>query len=176
MNLSREKRKKSVAEKIFFKAVEFCRTLCYDDKNQNGLERNSQMKNFIEEFKKFALRGNVLDMAVGIIIGGAFTAIVTALTTNFIQPLLTIILTWSWELLTWRVIGQAIANFGTAVVNFLLTALVLFILLKLVNGLMNLRKKPEAPTAPTTKTCPYCKSTVAIDATRCAHCTSELKD
>ena len=134
------------------------------------------MKKFFEEFKKFALRGNVLDMAVGIIIGGAFTAIVTALTTNFIQPLLTVILTWSWELLTWGVVGQAIANFATAVINFILTALVLFVLLKMVNGLMNIRKKPEAPAAPTTKVCPYCKSSIAIEATRCAHCTSQLEE
>ena len=134
------------------------------------------MKKFFEEFKKFALRGNVLDLAVGIIIGGAFTAIVTALTANFIQPLLTVILTWSWELLTWGVVGQAIANFATAVINFILTALVLFVLLKMVNGLMNIRKKPEAPAAPTTKVCPYCKSTIAIEATRCAHCTSQLEE
>ncbi len=134
------------------------------------------MKKFLEEFKKFALRGNVLDLAVGMIIGAAFTAIVKALTENFIQPILTIVLTWNWGLLSWRMIGQAIANFGTEVINFILTAFILFVILKLVNGLMNLKKKPEAPAAPTTKVCPYCKSTIAIDATRCAHCTSVLED
>ncbi len=126
------------------------------------------MKKFIAEFKKFALRGNVLDMAVGIIVGGAFTAIVTALTQNFIQPLLTVILTWGWKTVTLAGIGAAIANFLSAVVNFLLTALVLFLLLKGVNSLMSLGKKKEAP-APTTKKCPYCKSDIAIAATRCPH-------
>ncbi len=133
------------------------------------------MKKFLEEFKKFALRGNVLDMAVGIIIGGAFTTIVTSLTANFIQPVLDTVLTLTWNF-SWFGLGSAISNFLSAVINFVLTALVLFILLKSVNGLMNLRKEPEKPAAPTTKTCPYCKSTIAIDATRCPHCTSELKD
>ncbi len=134
------------------------------------------MKKFIEEFKKFALRGNVLDMAVGIIVGGAFTAIVTSLTENFIQPLLTIILTWGWDMVSFTMIGAAIANFLSAVINFLLTALVLFLLLKGVNTLMNFGKKKEAPAAPTTKKCPFCKSDIAIDATRCPHCTSEIKE
>lgn len=134
------------------------------------------IKKFLEEFKKFALRGNIVDMAVGIIIGGAFTAIVKSLTDHFIQPLLTVILTWEWGLLSWYMIGSAIAGFITDVINFILTALVLFILLKGLNALMDIGKKPDAPAAPTTKTCPYCKSSVAIDATRCPHCTSELKD
>ncbi len=134
------------------------------------------IKKFLDEFKKFALRGNIVDMAVGIIIGGAFTAIVKSLTDNFIQPLLTVILTWEWELLSWYVIGSAIAGFATDVINFILTAFVLFMILKGINAIMATGKKPEAPVAPTTKTCPYCKSAVAIDATRCPHCTSELKD
>ncbi|MBR2615060.1 MAG: large conductance mechanosensitive channel protein MscL, partial [Clostridia bacterium] len=118
------------------------------------------MKKFLEEFKKFALRGNVLDMAVGIIIGGAFTAIVTALTANFIQPLLTVVFTWSWELITWQVVGQAMANFLTAVATFVITAFVLFLIIKGINALMSVGKKPAAPAAPTTKTCPYCKSAI----------------
>lgn len=134
------------------------------------------MKNFIAEFKKFALRGNVLDMAVGIIIGGAFTAIVTSLTQNFIQPILTIILTWSWDMISFSLIGSCLANFLTAVVNFVLTALILFLLLKGVNALMSIGKKKEAPAAPTTKKCPFCKSEIAIDATRCPHCTSQIEE
>ncbi|MBR3837801.1 MAG: large conductance mechanosensitive channel protein MscL [Clostridia bacterium] len=133
------------------------------------------MKKFFEEFKKFALRGNVLDMAIGIIIGGAFTAIVTALTTNLIQPLLTAILTLDFSVFTGN-LGAAVAAFLTAIVNFILTALVLFIILKAVNGMMNLKKKPEAPAAPTTKKCPFCKSDIAIEATRCPHCTSQLEE
>jgi len=133
------------------------------------------MKKFFEEFKKFALRGNVLDMAIGIIIGGAFTAIVTALTTNLIQPLLTAILTLDFSVFTGN-LGAAVAAFLTAIINFILTALVLFIILKAVNGMMNLKKKPAAPAAPTTKKCPFCKSDIAIEATRCPHCTSQLED
>ena len=134
------------------------------------------MKKFLEEFKKFALRGNVLDMAVGIIIGGAFTAIVTALTANFIQPLLTVVFTWSWELITWQVVGQAMANFLTAVATFVITAFVLFLIIKGINALMSVGKKPAAPAAPTTKTCPYCKSAIALEATRCPHCTSQIEE
>ena len=133
------------------------------------------MKKFFADFKKFALRGNVLDMAVGIIIGGAFTAIVTALTTNFIQPLLTAIFSWDWT--TWSdSLGASAAAFLTAVINFILTAFVLFLLLKGINALLEVGKKKPAPAAPTTKKCPFCKSEIAIDATRCAHCTSQLEE
>lgn len=138
------------------------------------------MKKFMDEFKKFALRGNVLDMAIGVIIGGAFTGIVTALTTNFINPLLSFVLTAdhtpgnlgdtgvAWTL------GGAFSGFLTVVINFIITAFVLFCLVKGINKLMTIGKKPEAPKAPTTKKCPYCLSEIPIEATRCAHCTSEL--
>ena len=133
------------------------------------------MKKFIVEFKSFALRGNVMDMAVGVLIGGAFTSIVTALTTNFIQPILDVVTGAKTYTL------QDVAGFGTAfisaVVNFLITALVLFILLKSINKLMSLsviKKKEEEEAAPTTKICPFCKSEISIEATRCPHCTSEL--
>ncbi len=136
------------------------------------------MKKFLEEFKKFALRGNVLDLAVGVIIGGAFTGIVTALTTNFINPLLSFVMTGAPGNLgdtglAWT-FGGAFSAFLTTVVNFLITALVLFCLIKAINRLTSLGKKKEAPAAPTTKKCPYCLSEIPIAATRCAHCTSEL--
>ena len=135
------------------------------------------MKKFLEEFKKFALRGNVLDMAVGVIVGGAFTGIVTSLTANFINPLLNLIMTGgAGEIsdgVAWT-LGAAVASFLTTVVNFLITAFVLFLLLKGINKLVTLGKKKEAPAAPTTKKCPYCLSEIPIAATRCAHCTSEL--
>ncbi len=161
---------------LFFESFYF---LLKSVKNRDKMEKNEReltMKKFIEEFKKFALRGNVLDMAVGIIVGGAFTAIVTSLTQNFIQPLLTVILTWGWKTVTLAGIGEAIASFLSAVINFLLTALVLFLLLKGVNTLMSLGKKKEAPPAPKTKKCPFCKSDIAIDATRCPHCTSQIEE
>ena len=135
------------------------------------------MKKFLEEFKKFALRGNVLDMAIGVIVGGAFTGIVTSLTANFINPLLNLIMTGgAGEIsdgVAWT-LGAAVASFLTTVVNFIITAFVLFVLLRGINKLMTLGKKKEAPAAPTTKKCPYCLSEIPIEATRCAHCTSEL--
>ena len=132
------------------------------------------MKKFIQEFKAFALRGNVMDMAIGVLIGAAFSGIVTALTDNFINPLLQAFMkgqTYSME----EIAGFA-GNFLTAVVNFFITALVLFCLLKAVNKMMSFGQKKEAPAAPTTKQCPYCCSEIPIAATRCPHCTSQLED
>ena len=135
-------------------------------------QRELNMKKFMEEFKAFALRGNVMDMAIGVMIGSAFSGIVTSLTDNFIYPIV--------YLLT----GQATYNledaagfasaFVSSVVNFLIMAFILFCLLKAVNKALSLGKKKEEPAAPTTKVCPYCKSVIPIEATRCAHCTSEL--
>lgn len=132
------------------------------------------MKKFMQEFKDFALRGNVMDMAVGIIIGGAFSGIVTSLTDNFITPILNFVTgaeTYSGK----EVIGFA-SSFGGAVVNFVIMAFILFCLMKAINKAVSLGKKKEEPKEekPTTKICPYCKSEIPIDATRCAHCTSEV--
>ena len=136
------------------------------------------MKKFIEEFKKFALRGNVIDLAVGVIIGGAFTSIVNGVSNDFIKPLLAWVMgakpeeiligeaQWSW--------GLAVSDFVTTIINFLITALVLFVIIKLFNKLSTIGKKPAAPAAPTTKKCPFCCSDIAIAATKCPHCTSEL--
>lgn len=141
------------------------------------------MKKFLEEFKAFISKGNVLDMAVGVIIGGAFGSVVSGLTDNIIQPLL-------------NCIGGAevqgkIRLFGTenyldygafisAVINFLIMALVVFLIVKSVNKisetahkLASKNEEEEAP-APTTKICPYCKSEIDIEAVKCPHCTSDL--
>ena len=127
---------------------------------------------FMEEFKKFALRGNVMDMAVGVIIGGAFSGIVTSLTDNFINPILSE-LTGAASY-TWADVGGFASAFLSAVVNFIIMAFILFCLMRGINKLMNLGKKPEAPAAPTTKKCPFCKTDIDIEATRCPHCTSML--
>lgn len=133
------------------------------------------MKKFLDEFKKFALRGNVLDMAVGIIIGAAFSGIVTSLTDNFINPILNFIM--GAQTYTLSDISGFGANFLTAVINFIITAFILFCLMRAINALMTLGKKEVEPEKPATKTCPFCKSTdVPIDATRCPHCTSMLTD
>lgn len=129
------------------------------------------MKKFIEEFKAFALRGNVMDMAVGVIIGGAFSGIVTSLTDNFITPIISLVGGTRYR---WEQINGFVSSFVGTVVNFLIMAFILFCLLKAVNKLMALGKKPEAPAAPTTKKCPYCCSEIPIEAVKCAHCASEL--
>ena len=128
---------------------------------------------FMEEFKKFALRGNVMDMAVGVIIGGAFSGIVTSLTENFINPILNE-LTGAASY-TWQDVGGFASSFLSAVVNFIIMAFILFCLMRGINKLLTMGKKPEAPAAPTTKKCPYCKTEIDIEATRCPHCTSQLE-
>ena len=149
---------------------------------------------FIKEFKDFISKGNVIDLAVGVIIGGAFSGIVTNLVTNIITPAI--------SLLTGKIsftdlfialdggeyatlaaaqeAGAATLNYGLfiqAVIDFIITAFVIFLLVKGINKIRSLGKKEEeaAPAAPTIKVCPFCKSEISIDATRCAHCTSEVE-
>jgi large conductance mechanosensitive channel len=147
----------------------------------------------IQEFKEFALKGNVVDMAIGVIIGAAFKDIVTSFTDNFIKPIISsfggadiggsFILPWvdKAALLAGvpeenvaETLASVSINYGafiTAIINFIILAFILFLLIKGMNKLR--RPAPEA--APTTKICPFCKNEVPIEATRCGHCTSELK-
>lgn len=142
------------------------------------------MKKFFEEFRAFIAKGNVLDMAVGVIIGGAFGSVVSGLTDNIIQPLL-------------NSIGGAevqgkIQLFGTenyldygafisAIINFLIMAFVVFLIVKSVSRVseaaqkLSKKEEEEAP-APTTKICPYCKSEIDIEAVKCPHCTSDITE
>ena len=143
----------------------------------------------ISEFKEFASRGNVTDMAVGIIVGSAFTSIVNSLVNDIIMPVVGK-LTGGLDYSSWFIALDGIkytsleeaskvtavlsyGNFISAVINFLIVAFVLFMVIRTINRL----KKPAPPAAPApaTKICPYCKSEISIDATRCPHCTSELK-
>lgn len=136
------------------------------------------MKKFLQEFKTFALKGNMIDLAVGMLIGSAFSGLVTSLTNNIIQPILncfgskdeagTISLSIKFGKLDMPV-GQFISD----VINFVIMAFVVFLIVKAVNKITSLGKKPEKPKAPTTKKCPYCLSEIPIEATRCAHCTSD---
>ena len=135
------------------------------------------MKNFMNEFKKFICRGNVMDMAVGIIIGGAFTTIVNSLVTDIINPLLGLFGGTNFDNLVWNITGDVVLAYGkfiTAVINFLIMAFVIFLLVRTMNKISDKYGKKEEPKAPTTKKCPYCKSDIALDATRCPHCTSQL--
>ena len=136
------------------------------------------MKKFWTEFKAFITKGNVIDLAVGVIIGGAFQAIVASFTGDIVSPLLGLLVNTDLTELT-ATVGEVEIRYGafiTAIINFILMALVIFLFLKAIRSSSEkLKKKEEAkPAEPTTKKCPFCKSEIAIDATRCPHCTSEL--
>lgn len=148
------------------------------------MSKKEKGKGLLAEFKKFIMRGNVMDMAVGVIVGGAFTAIVTSLNQDILTPLLGIFGGTDFSHLT-VALGSGeeapmlmYGNFITAIINFLITAFVIFILVKAINGINDRlsKKEEEKPAAPTTKKCPYCYSEIDIKATRCAHCTSELSE
>lgn len=133
------------------------------------------MKQFMSEFKQFIARGNVMDMAVGVIIGGAFKAIVDSLVADILSPLLGLVTGSAFAEMSITVFNAEIryGAFIMAIINFLLMAFVLFMIIKTLN---RFHKKPkEEPAAPTTKICPYCKSEIPVEATRCPHCTSQLQ-
>ena len=131
------------------------------------------MKKLLKEFKEFAMRGNVIDMAVGVIIGAAFGKVVTAVIDIFLTPIL--------EALPKLENGGtgfagSVLTFVAVLVEFILTALVLFLILKAVNKAMSLKKKEEAPApAAPAPTCPYCKEEIKEGATRCPHCAGDIK-
>ena len=129
------------------------------------------MKKLLKEFKEFAMRGNVVDMAVGVVIGAAFGKVVTSLIEIFLQPMLDALP--KMENGGTGFAGSLLAFCGV-LVEFILTALVLFLIIKAMNAAKKVGKKPEAPAAPTTKKCPFCLSEIDIKATRCPHCTSQL--
>lgn len=142
------------------------------------------MKKFFAEFKEFVMRGNVLDLAVAVIIGGAFQSIVSSLCDDVIMPFIQLIISKalgvdSIDEMT-KVLNVGTIQFGnfiSAIINFLIMAVIIFILVKAVNGLLSIRKKEdEAEEAATTKICPFCKSEISIEATRCPHCTSQLEE
>jgi large conductance mechanosensitive channel len=150
------------------------------------------MRGFANEFKQFILRGNVLDLAIGIIIGVAFNGVVQSLVNDIIMPPIGRILNnvdftslyinlsggHYASLDDAKAAGAATINYGTfinTVINFLIIAFVVFLIVKWFNRMVRQEEK-EAPPAPTTKECPYCLSTIPLKATRCAHCTSELTE
>jgi large conductance mechanosensitive channel len=130
----------------------------------------------LKEFKDFVMRGNVLDLAVAVIIGGAFGKIVTSLVNDILMPLIGLVMggvNFSGLALT---VGDAVVtwgNFVQTIVDFLIIALVIFLIVKAANNLTK-KEKDIPPAEPTTKDCPYCFTTISIKATRCPNCTSEL--
>ncbi len=155
------------------------------------------MKKFFKEFKEFAMRGNVIDLAVGVIIGGAFQKIVTSIVNDLVMPLISLITKGSdfaskfvaLDGGTYATIeeateaGAAILTYGNFIavtIDFIIMAFVIFLLIKGLNKLTSLTKKKEEEVvveeAPTTKKCPFCMSEIAIEATRCPHCTSVIPE
>ncbi len=132
----------------------------------------------IKEFKEFIAQGNVMDLAVGVIIGGAFKTIVDSLTNDIISPILGFVGGVDFSDLSVTIAGVELkyGSFITAVINFLIMAVIIFLMVKAVNKVMSLgKKKEEVVEEVTTKVCPYCKSEIDKDATKCPHCTSEVK-
>ena len=139
------------------------------------------MKKFFHDFKEFISRGNVMDLAVAVIIGGAFQAIVKSLNEDIITPFIGTFAKTDFTAMIATVRGVEIryGAFITAVINFLLMSFIIFLMIKALSALQNLKKKEEIieeEAAPTTKTCPFCCSEIAIQATRCPHCTSVLEE
>lgn len=136
-------------------------------------------RNLWQEFKSFALKGNMLDLAVAVIIGTAFGAIVTSLVNDIIMPAVSYVLPAGMSYETWTVGNPEkpikIGKFLAAIVNFLIVALSVFVVIvKVVGGVMKRAAKPPPPSEPTTKECPRCLSVIPLRATRCGHCTSDL--
>ncbi len=186
--------------------IDFLTNMVYNVKRSEKYRHNIKTEENImfKEFKKFIMRGNVIDLAVGVIIGGAFQKIVTSLVNDLIMPLVGLVtggVNFNDRFAILRLpeaglpegvtvdtittldlakqYGVTTFNYGafiTAVLDFLIMAFVIFLLVKGINKLADMTKKKEevAPAAPTTKKCPYCLSEVPLEATKCAHCTSEL--
>ena len=148
------------------------------------------MKKMMEEFKKFALKGNMIDLAVGVIVGGAFNSIVTSLVNDIFMPVLSLF-TGKLDFANWFIAldgnkymtiaeaqeaGAATLNYGnfiSGVINFIIMAFVVFMLVKGINKLK--KEEPAKPAAPTTKKCPFCKTDIPLEATKCPRCTSTLE-
>lgn len=141
---------------------------------------------FLKEFKEFISRGNVMDLAVGVIIGGAFQKIVSSLVEDIMMPLIGILLngvdfsTWGYdfknpisdEVLVTIMYGK----FISVIFNFIIMAFIVFLLVKGINKLMSLKKGEPEEVVASTKACQYCKSVIKIEATKCPHCTADLPE
>jgi len=154
-----------------------------------------EKKGLIAEFKEFISRGNVMDLAVGVIIGGAFNAIVTSLSNDVIMPAIQLLIGTvsgskfvnpetgepDFEMMT-KALNVGTIKFGAfiaAIINFLIMAIIIFMIVKAVNKLTDITKKKaeeEEVAEPTTKECPFCLSEIPIKATKCPHCTSLLEE
>lgn len=139
------------------------------------------MRKFFKEFKEFISKGNVMDLAVGVIIGSAFSNIVKSLTDNVINPIINCF--GGAEIQgKLHLVGDNYIDYGafiSAVINFIIMAFIIFCIVKAVNKVMSIsavHNEQEEQPAPTTKVCPYCKSEIPVDAVKCCHCTSDLPE
>ena len=153
------------------------------------------MKKFFSDFKAFAMKGNGVDMAVGVIIGSAFGKIVTSLVNDIITPLISLAIgkmdltgldivfrAGTVDPATGETVGKVALTYGNfiqSVIDFLIIAMCIFVVLRLITNAEKkieslTKKKEEEKAEPTTKVCPFCKSEIAVDASRCPHCTSIL--
>ena len=164
------------------------------------------MKNFFKEFKEFAVKGNMIDMAVGVIIGAAFKALIDAFMANIVNPLISLIpgvknLNEAWKIvitpaqaevvneageIVQPAVEEVAIKFGafiSAIITFIILAFVVFLIVKAINKARKAEEErkakkegPKEDEAPTTKICPFCKTEIPIEATRCPHCTSKLDE
>lgn len=150
-------------------------------------EKGKEVQNMLKEFKKFALRGNMIDLAVGMIIGSAFTSIVKSLVDDIFMPFISLF-TGKVDFTNWFIAldgetyatleaaqeaGASTLNYGTFISNIINFVIMAFVVFLFVKGINKLHK--EEPKAVTTKKCPFCKTEIDIEATKCPHCTSELE-
>ena len=135
------------------------------------------MKKFMSEFKTFILKGNVMNLAVGVIIGAAFQGLVTSLTDNILSPIIGLFTGQNFDAWQFDIFGIQIkyGAFITSLMNFVIMALIVFLLVKLMNRIMTIGKKSKAAEEPATHNCPFCTTEISVKATRCPACTSQLE-
>ena len=134
-----------------------------------------QVRNIWQEFKAFAIKGNMLDLAVAVVIGAAFGQIITSLVQDIIMPIVSYVMPANMEYTEWKVGKLHIGKFIGAIVNFLIVALAVFIVIvKLVGSMVKRAAAPASSSEPTTKECPKCLSVIPLRASKCSHCTSDL--
>jgi len=133
------------------------------------------IKNFLQEFKTFALKGNVVSMAIGVLVGVSFQGLVTSFTDNILSPIIGLFVNQNFDYLVLNLWGTTLryGAFITTLINFFITVFIVFMMARIMNRLLALGKKADDVQ---TRTCPYCMSNVHLKATRCPACTSQLGD
>ena len=131
------------------------------------------MKKFFHEFKEFALKGNMISIAVGLLIGAAFQGLIQSFTDNIISPVIGLFVSQNFDYLELHLFGVTLryGAFITSLINFIILALVVFLIIRVMNKIINHNKNEDKSA---TRTCPFCMTDIHINATRCSACTSEI--